>query len=75
MRILSTLEAREVDRVTMEELGIPGVTLMESAGRAVAARVTSMADGGKVGIICGKGNNGGDGYACASLLKEMVMSA
>ena len=71
MRILSTLEAREVDRVTMEELGIPGVTLMESAGRAVAARVTSMADGGKVGIICGKGNNGGDGYACASLLKEM----
>ena len=66
MRILSAQEAREVDRVTMKEQGVPGVTLMGSAGRAVAEKVGSMADDGKVGVLCGKGNNGGDGYACAS---------
>ncbi len=71
MRILSAQEAREVDRVAMQEQGVPGVTLMENAGRAVAEKVDSMADGGKVGILCGKGNNGGDGYACASFLNEM----
>ena len=71
MRILSAQEAREVDRVAMQEQGVPGVTLMENAGRAVAKKVGSMGDGGKVGILCGKGNNGGDGYACASFLNEM----
>jgi NAD(P)H-hydrate epimerase len=71
MRILSAQEAREVDRVAMQDQGVLGVTLMENAGHAVAEKVGSMADGGKVGILCGKGNNGGDGYACASFLNEM----
>ena len=53
MRILSAHEARELDRVAMQEQGIPSVTLMENAGRAVAEKVGSMANGGKVGILCG----------------------
>ena len=51
MRILSAQEAREVDRVAMQEQGVLGVTLMENAGHAVAKKVDSITDGGKVGIL------------------------
>ena len=71
MRILSADEAREVDRITIEELAVAGIALMERAGVVVAEKASSMADGGPVGIICGKRNNGGDGYACGAALKRM----
>ncbi len=57
---------READRRCIEELGIPGAVLMHNAGAAVFAQIEK----GPVGIVCGKGNNGGDGYvvACLALL-------
>jgi NAD(P)H-hydrate epimerase len=54
---------READRRCIEELGIPGAVLMNSAGQAVFNEISQ----GPVGIVCGKGNNGGDGYVVARL--------
>ena len=61
----------EIDKYASEELGIPTRELMRRAGDAVASAVmTSVAKGGKVRIFAGKGNNGGDGYAAALILKD-----
>ncbi len=57
---------REVDRAAIEEYGIPGVVLMENAARGLAGEALSMLAGAaapSVLIVCGSGNNGGDGYA------------
>ena len=54
---------READRRCIQELGIPGAVLMHNAGAAVFSEI----DSGPVGIVCGKGNNGGDGYVVARL--------
>lgn len=62
---------READRMTIEDLGVPGFTLMESAARAAAARMVvrfGPMPGRRVMCLCGKGNNGGDGLAVARLL-------
>lgn len=61
MRYLTTAQMREADRRCIEDLGIPGAVLMHNAGRAVLAEITR----GPVGIVCGKGNNGGDGFVIA----------
>lgn len=61
-------EVRELDRKAIEEYGIPGVVLMENAGRAVAEEALKMPpiEGTRrVAILCGKGNNGGDGFVAA----------
>ena len=58
---LTAAQMREADRRCIEEIGIPGAVLMNNAGAAVFAQV----DSGPVGIVCGKGNNGGDGYVVA----------
>ncbi|MEX2015603.1 MAG: NAD(P)H-hydrate epimerase [Candidatus Hydrogenedentales bacterium] len=63
MEVLSVEQIRKADHRCIEELGIPVEVLMESAGRAVFAQI----DRGPVGIVCGKGNNGGDGYVVARL--------
>lgn len=60
---LSAARMREADRRCIEEIGIPGAVLMNNAGAAVFRHVAS----GPVGIVCGKGNNGGDGYVVARL--------
>lgn len=60
-------QMRETDRWAIEERGIPGPALMERAGRALAAQV---APEGRVAIVCGGGNNGGDGYVAARVLRE-----
>lgn len=60
---LSAARMREADRRCIEEIGIPGAVLMNNAGAAVFRHITS----GPVGIVCGKGNNGGDGYVVARL--------
>jgi NAD(P)H-hydrate epimerase len=54
---------READRRCIEEIGIPGAVLMDHAGKAVWDVVQPM--GQRVGIVCGKGNNGGDGFVVA----------
>src|SRR5205823_12207168 len=70
MKVLTAAEMREVDRRTIEA-GIPGVILMENAGQRVveflAARFHPLS-GQRIAVLCGKGNNGGDGLAIARQL-------
>jgi len=71
MKIVSAAEMREIDRVTSEQFGVPSVTLMENAGTAVADFAAAQWPTAKrIGVICGKGNNGGDGFVAARKLKE-----
>ena len=61
---------RATDRWAIEEQGIPGLELMERAGQGLADLVLSVAPDGPIAVVCGKGNNGGDGYVAARLLRE-----
>lgn len=71
MRIVTAAEMREIDRATSERFGVPSLRLMENAGTAVAEFVRSRYPSAKrVGVICGKGNNGGDGFVVARKLHE-----
>src|SRR5690242_16582046 len=71
MKILSAAEMRETDRVASEEFGVPSYRLMQNAGAAVAQFVLANYPNVKaVGVICGKGNNGGDGFIAASELRR-----
>lgn len=65
-RSLSRQEIREVDRRAIEEFGVPGVVLMENAGRsATELLVDALGARGVAAIVCGKGNNAGDGFVMA----------
>ena len=71
MKIATGREMREIDKSTMEWFGLPGVVLMENAGRAVAEKAVAMLGeprGKIVFIVCGRGNNGGDGFVAARWL-------
>jgi len=71
MKIVSAAEMREIDRMTSERFGVPSLTLMENAGTAVAEFVLQQYPAArKIGIVCGKGNNGGDGFVAARKLHE-----
>jgi len=70
MRIVTAEEMAELDRHAIEDLKIPSLTLMENAGRAVAEEAAKMSPGPKIAVICGKGNNGGDGFVAARYLVE-----
>ncbi len=63
MKTLTVAQMREADRRCIEDIGIPGAVLMNNAGSAVFREI----DAGPVGIVCGKGNNGGDGFVVARL--------
>jgi NAD(P)H-hydrate epimerase len=62
---------RTIDRWAIEEVGVPSLELMENAGRAVAEVAAEVALEGPVRIVCGKGNNAGDGLVAARRLAEM----
>jgi NAD(P)H-hydrate epimerase len=62
---LTCAESRELDRRAQEEFGIPGIVLMENAGRNTAELLVSLGVRGRVVICCGRGNNGGDGLVIA----------
>jgi len=73
MKALTASEMREVDRLTTERHGISQAQLMEAAGRSAADaiwRLVAGRDNARVCVICGKGNNGGDGFVVARLLKD-----
>ncbi len=65
---LSREEVRAFDRRAIEEFGVPGVVLMENAGRNAADWLIQLGVSGRVVICCGKGNNGGDGFVIARQL-------
>jgi NAD(P)H-hydrate epimerase len=74
--VVTVAEMRALDRATIEEVGLPAITLMETAGRAVAAAAMRMIGGkGHVAVVCGPGNNGGDGFVCARVLREFGVDA
>jgi ADP-dependent NAD(P)H-hydrate dehydratase / NAD(P)H-hydrate epimerase len=61
---------RATDAWAIEERGMPGLELMERAGRGLADVVAEVVPSGAIAVVCGKGNNGGDGYVAARLLRE-----
>jgi len=76
-KTLTREEMRELDRKAIEEYKIPGIILMENAGRNVAEEILKMLDDpqqAKVAILCGKGNNGGDGFVVARHLHNHSIS-
>src|SRR5688572_28560402 len=72
MTRLTRAQVREVDRLAIEDYHVPGIVLMENATRAVADAASDMLGGDcaakPVLILCGGGNNGGDGLAVARML-------
>ncbi|HEY4676386.1 MAG TPA: NAD(P)H-hydrate dehydratase [Candidatus Angelobacter sp.] len=70
MKIVTAEEMRAIDRATTEKYGVPSLTLMENAGAAVAEFAQKHFDFESVCVICGKGNNGGDGFVAARKLHE-----
>ena len=63
-------EQRALDQWTIEERGISGLELMERAGAGLAEVISGLALSGPITVVCGKGNNGGDGFVCARLLRQ-----
>src|SRR5712671_992487 len=71
MKIVTAEEMRAIDRATTEKYGVPSLTLMENAGTAVAEFALKHFDFESVCAVCGKGNNGGDGFVAARKLHEV----
>lgn len=74
MKILTAAEMKEVDRQTTARYRVPSLTLMENAGRSVADFIRSKFPGlarRRIIALCGKGNNGGDGFVVARHLHKM----
>jgi len=68
MKILNSAEMKRVDQRTIQQVGIPGIVLMENAGLQIVKAIEEMwqpTSPMKIAIFCGKGNNGGDGYVVA----------
>ena len=72
MRVLNSAQMREADRRTTEDIGIPSIVLMENAGRQVVAALEAMHAEllDHVAVVCGRGNNGGDGFVVARTLAQ-----
>lgn len=70
MKIVTAEEMRAIDRATTEKYGVPSLTLMENAGTAVADFAQKHFEFESVCVVCGKGNNGGDGFVTARKLQE-----
>ena len=62
---LTTAQSREVDRLAIEKYSMPGILLMENAGRGMTDLLVGLGISGPVHICCGKGNNAGDGFVLA----------
>ncbi len=73
-RVYTASECRELDRLAIEDFGVPGFTLMSRAGQAAfRALVQRWPDARRLAVYCGKGNNAGDGYIIAGLAREALL--
>ncbi len=72
--VLTNSQMREADKYTIEVKGVPSLTLMERAGAALADKAQQIVKGGDVLCVCGGGNNGGDGFICARILRSLGYS-
>jgi NAD(P)H-hydrate epimerase len=73
MRVLNAAQMREADRRTVDDIGIPSLVLMENAGRQAVAAMEAMYSDlteRQVAVLCGRGNNGGDGFVIARTLAQ-----
>jgi NAD(P)H-hydrate epimerase len=73
MRVLNAAQMRDADRQTIDEIGIPSMVLMENAGRQVVAAIEAAYEDlsdKHVAVLCGPGNNGGDGFVVARTLHQ-----
>ena len=73
MRVLNAAQMREADRITIDEIGIRSLVLMECAGRQVVATIEERVedlDASRIAVLCGQGNNGGDGFVVARTLLQ-----
>ena len=69
MKVVTAAEMRQIDQDTIEGIGIPGIVLMETAGNAIVRAITHhYPTSHRIGILVGKGNNGGDGLVIARQL-------
>jgi NAD(P)H-hydrate epimerase len=69
--LATAAQMRAMDAATIDGLGLPAALLMEHAGRAVADLVAARTGAGaRVAVVCGPGNNGGDGFVAARWLRE-----
>jgi ADP-dependent NAD(P)H-hydrate dehydratase / NAD(P)H-hydrate epimerase len=78
MRVLNSQQMRDADRRTIDDIGIPSIVLMENAGRQAVAAMEAAFDGlsaSHVGVLCGRGNNGGDGFVVARTLVQRGIEA
>jgi hydroxyethylthiazole kinase-like uncharacterized protein yjeF len=77
MKILTAAQMQRIDRLTTERYGIPSLTLMENAGQRVVEFLSehyAPLDQQRITILCGRGNNGGDGLVAARLLRALGLS-
>ncbi len=65
MKVVTAEEMREIDRITIQDYGVPSLVLMERAGLSVAMKIKERFSPRKVLVLCGGGNNGGDGLVVA----------
>jgi NAD(P)H-hydrate epimerase len=72
MKVLTAEQMQALDRLTIQDVGIPGIVLMENAGRSVASTIVERFGQNykRAVVLAGKGNNGGDGYVVARLLAD-----
>lgn len=74
--VVTASEMRALDKATIDDIGIPAFTLMETAGRGVAAVAFAMHPAAKdIAVVCGPGNNGGDGFVVARVLRAAELDA
>ena len=74
-KIVTAAQMRSIDERAIHGIGIPGLTLMENAGRGVAERIRDrvldgVTTGKRIAVVCGRGNNGGDGFVVGRYLAE-----
>src|SRR5687767_334923 len=78
MRVLNSQQMRDADRRTIDDVGIPSIVVMENAGRQAVAAMEAAFDGLSAshgGVLCGRGNNGGDGFVVARTLVQRGIEA